>query len=440
MGKHRAGAQKRQQRAQERRKRRVRDRARPSASSRSEPIIETLTNPGTRWFAALVANEQGNTHGCEILVEALAGHSPDSVDAVIWDDFHQLLPVFWEGGWQPRELAHVVRRNLKRPHEDLVALLMLEQSHDYRDQFEDAEWSSQLDALPQAWPVLPREIGLVTRFALQSGGDRAAAIRTAVELRTLLGLVPGLPVLGPRPGDPLAAAPHHEGLPAKLLDKVGALLRKAETTEYPAEAEALTAKAQQLVGDHVVASVLAEHQKDAPRERPIARRILIDDPYAEARAMLLQEIAHANRCRTLWDQRLAMSTVSGFTADVQFVAVLHASLLIQAMRAMTAHGSVTDASGARRTASFRRSFLLGYATRIGERLTAKTREAEAGADDDRLLPVLRSRAEDVDAFVAETLGETVSAKVSATHWGGRAAGFAAANRAELSLFDELESA
>jgi len=79
-----------------------------------------------------------------------------------------------------------------------------------------------------------------------------------------------------------------------------------------------------------------------------------------------------------------MATVVGMAVDLELVDMLFTSLLIQATRALTEAGNVRITEGGyqparlNRSPSFRRAFLLSYATRIGERL------AEAGqraADD-----------------------------------------------------------
>lgn len=68
-----------------------------------------------------------------------------------------------------------------------------------------------------------------------------------------------------------------------------------------------------------------------------------------------------------------------------------------------AGGSRIDRRGQSRTRSYRQSFLISYAARIGERLTRATQEAapEGGADTSRLLPVLAARERAVDEAVTE---------------------------------------
>ena len=121
--------------------------------------------------------------------------------------------------------------------------------------------------------------------------------------------------------------------------------------------------------------------------------------------MLLEVIATANRCRSIWHKRCGLCTVVGFPADLDAVELLFTSLLVQATTAMVAAGSRQDAWGGSRTRSFRQSFLAAYAQRIGERLSEATgsaeRQAAAESPGVNLLPVLAARHKVVDeAFEA----------------------------------------
>ena len=51
----------------------------------------------------------------------------------------------------------------------------------------------------------------------------------------------------------------------------------------------------------------------------------VDNPHESPKASLLQAIATANRCRTVWHKQLGMSTVVGFPADLDAVELLFTS-------------------------------------------------------------------------------------------------------------------
>src|SRR5262249_11766348 len=119
----------------------------------------------------------------------------------------------------------------------------------------------------------------------------------------------------------------------RILDKVRALLAKAESTGFAEEAEALTAKAQQLMARHSIDEALLAAREGA-RDEPAGCRVGIDSPYELAKASLLDVVAGANRCRSVWAKSLGFATVIGFQPDLDAVELLYTSLLVQATSAM----------------------------------------------------------------------------------------------------------
>src|SRR4051812_37350169 len=178
--------------------------------------------------------------------------------------------------------------------------------------------------------------------------------------------------------------------------------------------------------DHAMLSGAGQNATDAPG----GRRLPVDDPYAHGKALLLAAIASANRCRTVWADAYGFATVVGFPNDIDIVELLYLSLLVQATRAMTAAGAVRDSSGRSRTRSFRQSFLIAFANRIGERLAAATQVAteEAGqVHGGNLLPVLADRAATVEQAVDEMFPHLRPTFAKVTNHAGWAAGRAAAD-------------
>jgi len=152
-----------------------------------------------------------------------------------------------------------------------------------------------------------------------------------------------------------------------MLAKIRALLSKAEATTFVDEAEAFTAKAQDLMTRYAIDEALLE---DAAGDADvIARRIHIDNPYAQAKVQLLSTVGAINRVRVVWDDDHGMASVVGMAVDLQLVEMLFTSLLVQATRALTEAGNAPPAQpGYRsgrmnRSPSFRRAFLMAYATR-----------------------------------------------------------------------------
>jgi hypothetical protein len=231
--------------------------------------------------------------------------------------------------------------------------------------------------------------------------DRIAVLDASLDLLSELRRMPPIEILIPPPGTPATTVHHHAD--RRLLDRVRALLAKAEATDFPAEAEAYSAKAQELITRYRIAEVTAP----AVDVTPFARRIGVDHPYENEKASLLDAVSRANGCRTVWSPELGFSTIFGFDADIDAVELLHTSLLVQANRAMTRD---EPAKGKARVKAFRRSFLVAYAIRIGERLREVAEREFAGRGD--LLPVLRSRDVEVRAAMEKVFPRTVRSRAS----------------------------
>ena len=102
---------------------------------------------------------------------------------------------------------------------------------------------------------------------------------------------------------------------------------------------------------------------------------------------------------------------------------------------MTASGAHLTRDGVSRTRSFRQSFLIAYAGRIGERLRESAADTETAADTDRggaLLPVLAARDHALQDAVAAMFPDVLHRQVKASNLAGWGAGRAAA---DLALFD-----
>lgn len=218
----------------------------------------------------------------------------------------------------------------------------------------------------------------------------------------------------------------------KVLEKVRALLAKAESTTFGPEAEQCTAKAQELLSRHRLEGL--ELGVDAGTGAgPGRRRFVIEAPYVRPKFHLLTGIARANHCETVLHTATDEATIVGYGSDVDAVLVLYTSLLVQGTAAMLAEGSAADRAGRSRTRSFRHAFWLSFGQRIGERLRAATATAEASAATATpgVLPVLARR----DALVAEELrnafGPLRSIRASVSNAAGIDAGRRAAERADL---------
>jgi hypothetical protein len=329
----------------------------------------------------------------------------------------QLIGRACRGGWLPEDLHQAARRRL----DEFAGSYLLDTLAAYAGQFTAVHpaWREQLEAAgavrwwTETEPHLPQ-------WAAKHILTPSEAVAAVIEAFGLLKTLPALTVVLPAPGTPLER-PVRQHVDKKKLSRVRALLAKAESSSFPEEAEALSAKAQELMTRHALDRVLVESAEAAP-DRPAARRIWLDTPYTDAKSLLVHVVATANRCRAIFDPRWEFVTVIGDEDDLDSVALLTTSLLVQATRAM-----IADPAG--RSRPFRKSFLVSYATRIGERLE---RAAEATiAQAPELLPVLASHERNVAAAFTTLFPEVVTKSVTVRSHEGWGAGRAAADRARL---------
>lgn len=270
----------------------------------------------------------------------------------------------------------------------------------------------------------------LAEFARAERLDRFTTATTFVELLCLYGRLPRITPL--TPGSAAApAATRPTGTRSKMLARIRALLAKAESTGFPAEAEALSAKAQHLMARHSIDAALIAASGGAPGDGPGACRIGVDRPYEGAKALLLDAVAAANRCQAVWAADFGFSTVVGFPTDLEAVELLYTSLLVQADHALR--------RGTSRSRDFRESFLIGYAGRIRERLAAATEEAQAeaaapadgAAPPADLLPVLAAREVDVRDATRRMFPSTTTSRLKGRDAEGWRHGEAAADRARF---------
>ena len=373
---------------------------------------------------AVVWSWQGDPPAHAELLERLDRRAAqgEPVMAAVRRRLDDTLPRLWEHGWTPVDVVHVTTRRLSATHAAVAAHAVLAdgRARDAAGETLHARWRAQLDVLEA--------------HAGDRAPARAALVRTAVTVLALLTRLPTVPVTMPAPGSPDAALSGVEGLDQRTLARVRALLAKAESTDFEEEAEALTTKAQELIARHAIAEALLHTPGDVGQ--PSLRRVHLDDPYSDAKASLLSQIADANRCTAVHTPDFGWVTVFGYERDLDAVELLAASLLAQATSAMVRHGPRRDASGRSTTRSFRRSFLLGFALRIGERLRAATDgqvSAATAAQRGQLLPVLAAREDQLRAARDAAFPNAVSRRTSVSNATGWSAGQAAADLADLDV-------
>jgi hypothetical protein len=355
---------------------------------------------------------------------ATSGQVSRAVTAVLTAHLARL----WAHGWLPDDVHQITRRNASALALSLAVDTIAEVQARAPVATTHPRWLDQIEAIgARSWwePGRPH----LDQWAERHEVDRSTAVATAVELAAALSALPRLPQILPPAGAARAGAPRTTGVDARVLGRVRGLLAKAESTSFAAEAEALSAKAQELMSRHAIERAVLDAETHAAPSLG-GRRLWLDNPYLGAKSLLVSEVAAANRSRVVSYERLGFVTVLGDDVDVEIVELLSTSLLVQATRAMLGAATRPTGRGPSRTRSFRHAFLLSYATRIGERLreTAADSVASAGA---ALVPVFADRARAIDERFDELFTHTVSRSFSVGNAQGWGAGRAAADRAEL---------
>jgi hypothetical protein len=342
--------------------------------------------------------------------------------------FDRALNFLWPSGWLPYDLVQVVRRECDDFATDLVVDVIAANMSQYAEATMHERWRDQLrqiEAEPWWRPDRQHFEQWLARHILTKEEGLEVVI---VALATLLAL-PRLPLILPLPGSATKAdALLGLGVDQKVLAKVRGLLAKAESTEFPEEAEALSAKAQELMSRHAFERALLDADEHVPQTAS-SRRVWLDTPYVGAKAQLVAAVAAANRSKGVVYEKLGFIALIGADLDLEITELLSTSLLLQATRAMVAAGAGVDS----RSRTYRQSFLLAYATRIGQRLRAAAEDSDDHTADDRLLPVLADREKAVSKLFEELHPATVKKSYTVGSAAGWEAGTAAADQADIGL-------
>ncbi len=434
------GKNNRQRRAAKVRKRPRVSGARPGADGNDAPVgaEPTVVAPGELFMAAEDALHARDDETVARLINVLAAVPEREFVPQIAGTLERQVAFVWSRGWQPADLVRAVERKVGNAESVLVRWVIASEAASYAQLGSRVapSWMAQLERIKatRSWePDRP--------YLLQSSGSRPEALRVAVRLMNVLVHLPVLPLLDDPPhawrdGPTVARG----SLPDGLLDKVRALLAKAESTTFDAEADACTAKAQALMAQHRIDRALLDAGSRDQSDAPAGRRISVDDPYADAKAVLLTNVADANGCRAVWSKNMGFTTVFGFADELDAVEELFTSLLVQAVAALRREGSKQDRWGRSRTTRFRRSFLVAFAVRIGDRLQATvdaTVEAASADAGHALVPLLSARSDATTAAAEAAFPEAHSFAPSATDSEGWFAGTVFGDLADLSVRDEL---
>ncbi|HEY2508019.1 MAG TPA: DUF2786 domain-containing protein [Streptosporangiaceae bacterium] len=224
--------------------------------------------------------------------------------------------------------------------------------------------------------------------------------------------------------------------PDRLLDRVRKLLAKAEAEGVtPAEAEALTAKAAELMAKYGIDRALLAAQRPET-DTPDNRIVEIYNPWARVQAHLLCGLAAALRCQCILlpaGSGRQQVHVFGYASDIERTDMLYTSLLIQMWHGLAAARVPAWSDSVR---AWRRSWLLGFAAAVIARVRAAEqgaeREASAAPDDggSRTALVLADRSLVIRQNVSAAYPVTRQARVTYTGT-GYGAGYSQGRRADI---------
>ncbi len=191
-----------------------------------------------------------------------------------------------------------------------------------------------------------------------------------------------------------------------MLTRIGGLLRQAESTDNPHEAEAFMEAAQRLAtATSIDLAVARSHSASREKQTaPVQRVVKIGEPGKrglKTYVHLFVAIAFANDVKCDVAASSTQVFAYGFESDIDTCEALYSSLLIQMVRASdayiksgaykneTAVRTVTEVIGRRRykrqetvvvaPVTARLNFQTAFAERIGKRLDSVKKEAEATA-------------------------------------------------------------
>lgn len=339
-----------------------------------------------------------------------------------------VLSEIFERGWQPAELIHVMKRRL-----DKYAIPLLEAligSHSRR--------TLALTNAPEEWRGQLRYLAIdpstdLVHYRKFSRVDPRSFWLNLFRLLAQLRLVPSMTVIAPPPSQwsvhRSATSSHRPDI--KILNKIRALLAKAESSTFSEESDTFAAKAQELMTRYAIDNAVVDAAEGSSLDAMVVtRRITVDNPYADAKMELLSSVATTNSAKTVWYKKFGLISITGMPVDLDLCELLYTSLLVQSARALDHVG--TDPAS--RSRGFRRAFLLGYAWRIRERLAEARARADRSAGEtygSSLVPILAERDRAVTSVFEELFPKLGTVKISVSDRRGVSQGRKAAERADL---------
>jgi hypothetical protein len=205
----------------------------------------------------------------------------------------------------------------------------------------------------------------------------------------------------------------------KMMNRIQALLAKAESTTSTHEADAYSAKAEELMLAYGIERSMLDAKKGSHSDKIVTKHMYFTGSYDSALVTLAW-----STCRSLgtvqnlltksgWDPNTKKKAQAlyliGYESDVDAAIVLITSLQLQALSAQKRWWSTFDGkqfmSGMDKFVE-RRSFIEGFGRGAAARIKETMSKAEATYEQEHgegcLVPVKNHRAQSIDAYISET--------------------------------------
>jgi hypothetical protein len=227
---------------------------------------------------------------------------------------------------------------------------------------------------------------------------------------------------------------------ASKLRQIKALtLAAADETKTEGFRENAMARAMALMAEHGVTEMMLGALNEKRSEKIITRKIELGGSYTYEQMTLAGAVANALGCRynyRHYRDTVFSVTIVGYETDVDRAELLFTSLLLQAINGVKDQRPAYW-STASETRQHRKSWLRGFAHRVGERIEVAERRARGEYDRTHsggpgTALVLVDRATLVQQFYDEQFGNLKTAKTSRQlDYDAVRAGASAGNRADI---------
>lgn len=226
----------------------------------------------------------------------------------------------------------------------------------------------------------------------------------------------------------------------KTLEKVRKLLAQAEDQAGTPEGEVFSKRAEEMMIRHGIEQDVLDAAEGKGKGDLGATRLFLPTPYAKEKSALAGAIIDHNQCQGVvhWKRtrtgRLSAGSgltvsVYGFDRDRSTVEFLFTSLSVQAVKGMHAAFVPIDED----PATFRASWMLGFANGVRQRMAEMSLRAQRDADSTSTgaAVVLADKQSQVEQYVASLYPHVSQGRAMRTSGSGVGAGRRAGRSADL---------